>query len=167
MVPGYVIPVESSRYRHLEEVPPQGLSMKRYIAVSIAAGLLFALMDGLINANPLAQELFAVYAPIARPSLNAAAGLAIDLAYGFILAGLFLLLFEGIPGRTRLEKGLCFGIVVWFLRVAMQAASSWVMFTIPEMALLYMTLVGLGEMLVTGAFFGVTLKPGNLSISGK
>lgn len=141
--------------------------MKRYIAVSIATGLLFALMDGLINANPLTQQLYAVYAPIARPSVNAAAGIAIDLAYGFILAGLFLLLFRGLPGRSGVVKGLSFGLIAWFLRVVMQAASAWVMYTVPEMALLYMILTGFGEMLVLGAFLGATLKPGVMPEKGR
>jgi hypothetical protein len=86
--------------------------MKRYILVSIAAGLLFALMDGLMNANPLARELFSVYAPIARTSINTAAGLAIDLMYGFILAGLFLILHHSLPGGSGIRKGFSFGLIV-------------------------------------------------------
>jgi hypothetical protein len=135
--------------------------MKRYIAVSIAGGLLFAVMDGLINANPLARDLYSVYAPIARPSINAAAGLAIDLLYGFVLAGLFLILCQGLPGRTGIAKGAVLGLIIWFLRVFMQAASAWVMFTVPEITLLYFAVTGLGEMLVIGVFFGVTLRPGD------
>jgi hypothetical protein len=134
--------------------------MKRYIAVSIAAGILFALMDGLINANPLAQALYSVYAPIARAPINAAAGIAIDLLYGFILAGLFLVLYRGIPGRTGIAQGAAFGLITWFLRVVMQAASAWVVFTVPEITLLYFIVAGLGEMLVLGVFLGVALKPG-------
>ena len=38
--------------------------MIRYIIVSIASGVLFGAMDGLINANPLAQRLYEVYKPI-------------------------------------------------------------------------------------------------------
>jgi hypothetical protein len=136
--------------------------MKRYFAVSIAAGLLFALLDGLINANPLAKDLFSVYAPIARPSVNAAAGLAIDLAYGFILAALFLLLFRSLPGGSGIVKGLSFGLITWFLRIVMQAASTWVMFTVPETTILYILFSGFGGMLILGVFYGMMLKPGDL-----
>jgi Family of unknown function (DUF6789) len=136
--------------------------MKRFIAVSIAAGLLFALMDALINANPLAQELFSVYAPIARPSVHAAAGLAIDLAYGLVLAVLFLVLHRSLPGESGIRKGFSFGLITWFLRIVMQAASTWVMFSVPEATILYMVVTGLGEMLVLGVFLGVMLKPGDL-----
>jgi hypothetical protein len=158
---GRVIP-DCPWQRHLEAFPLQELSMKRYILVSIAAGLLFALLDGLINANPLALDLYSVYAPIARPSVNAAAGLAIDLLYGFILAGLFLTLYCSLPGGSGIQKGTSFGLITWFLRVVMQAASAWVIFTVPEITLLYFTVAGLGEMLVLGVFLGVTLKLGDL-----
>lgn len=100
---------------HLDESSSQRLSMKRYILVSIAAGLLLALMDGLINANPPARELLSAYAPLARPSVDIAAGFAIDLAFGFTLAGLFLLLYPGIPGRTGILKGAGFGLIALVL----------------------------------------------------
>ena len=41
--------------------------MVRYIIVSIVSGILFGVLDGLINANPLAQRLYEVYKPIAKP----------------------------------------------------------------------------------------------------
>jgi hypothetical protein len=82
--------------------------MARFIIVAIASGLLFGVLDGLINANHLARRLFEVYQPIARPSLKMTAGVLIDLVYGFALAGLFLLLFESLPGHAGLVKGLSF-----------------------------------------------------------
>ena len=67
--------------------------MIRYVIVSVASGLLFAILDGLINANPLAQRLYTVYKPIAKTSVNFQAGMVIDLVYGFVMAGAFLLLY--------------------------------------------------------------------------
>lgn len=66
--------------------------MARYIVVSIASGVLLGVLDGLLNANPLAQRLNEVYAPTARTEVNFVAGILIDLAYGFVMAGVFLLL---------------------------------------------------------------------------
>ena len=43
--------------------------MIRYIIVSIVSGLLFGALDGLVNANPLAQRLYEVYKPIAKTSI--------------------------------------------------------------------------------------------------
>ena len=68
--------------------------MMSYVIVSVASGILFGLLDGLINANPLAQKLYQVYQPIARTSVNVPAGVVIDLVYGFVMAGVFLLLYQ-------------------------------------------------------------------------
>lgn len=133
--------------------------MTRYIIVSIASGVLFGILDGLINANPLAQRLYDVYKPIAKTSVNFLAGIAIDLVYGFVMAGVFLLLYQGLPGGTGLVKGISFAFLVWFFRVVMGVASTWVMFDVPTGTLLYTLVTGLGEMLILGVLYGLTLKP--------
>ena len=133
--------------------------MIRFIVVSVVSGILFAILDGVINANSVAQRLYAVYQPIARTSINPIAGIAIDLAYGFVMAGVFLLLYNSLPGETGLLKGVSFAVLVWFFRVVMSAASQWVMFTIPVPTVLYSLAAGLGEMLILGVLYGLTLKP--------
>ena len=130
-----------------------------YILISILGGILFGIMDGLLNGNPYARRLCAVYKPIARESINVPAGIVIDLIYGFVLAGLFLLLFKSLPGQSGIAKGLSFAVIVWFLRVAMSAASSWMMFSIPLRAIAYSLASGLLEMLILGIVFGLALKP--------
>ena len=133
--------------------------MTRYVIVSVVSGILFGVMDGLINANPLAQRLYAVYKPIARTSLNPVAGILIDLIYGFLMAAVFLLLYRSLPGDTGVVKGISFALLVWFFRVVMHVASQWVMFNVPVTALLYTLVAGLGEMLILGILYGLTLKP--------
>ena len=133
--------------------------MMGYVIVSVVSGILFAILDGVINANPLAQRLYAVYKPIARTSINPLAGMAIDLAYGFVMAGVFLLLYNSLPGETGLLKGLSYALIMWFFRVVMQVASQWIMFTVPAKTLLYTLLSGLGEMLILGVLYGLFLKP--------
>jgi hypothetical protein len=133
--------------------------MNTYVVVSILSGILWGVLDGFINANPVAQRLYEVYKPIARSSLNLAAGVAIDLMYGFILAAVFLLLYTSLPGETGLMKGLGFAILVWFFRVVMSVISTWMMFNVPVRTLLYTLFTRLAEMLVLGALYGLTLRP--------
>lgn len=133
--------------------------MTTYIIVAVASGILFGFMDAVIHANPLARRLFAVYEPIARASVNAKAGILIDLAYGFVLAGLFLLLYSSLPGDSGLLKGVSFALIAWFLRVVMSVASQWMMLTVPVRALVYSLATGLGEMLILGVLYGLTLRP--------
>ena len=133
--------------------------MTTYVIVSIASGILFGILDGLINANPVAQRLYAVYKPIAKTSMNVVAGMVIDLAYGFIMAAVFLLLYTSLPGGSGILKGLSFAILVWFFRVVMSVASTWMMYTVPARTLVYTLLAGLGEMLILGILYGLALHP--------
>lgn len=135
--------------------------MLRYILVSLGGGLLFGVMDGIINANPLAQQLFQVYRPMARASVNAPVGILIDLIYGFIMAGVFILLYRSLPGESGLVKGVSFGLLAWFLRVVMGAVSQWMTYTVPAQTVVYQVGAGLIEMLVLGVLFGLTLRPAN------
>ena len=133
--------------------------MTTYLIISLISGVLFAVLDGLINANPLAVKLFRVYLLIARTRVNMLAGIIIDLLYGFLLAGLFLLLYPSLPGESGLLKGLSFGLIAWLLRVLMAALGEWMMFSIPLETLVYKVLAGLGEMLVIAILYGLTLHP--------
>lgn len=134
--------------------------MITYIIVSIVSGILFGVMDGLINANSYARRLYNVYTPIAKTSPNILAGIVIDLAYGFIMAGVFLILYNSLPGEVGLVKGISFAFLAWFFRVVMQTGSQWMMFKVPTRTHLYTLVAGLGEMLLLGILYGVTLKPG-------
>jgi hypothetical protein len=132
--------------------------MIRYIIVSVVSGILLGALDAAMNANPLAQRVYEAYKPIARTSVDPLAGIAIDLLYGFVLAGLFLLLYKSLPGRTGLLKGVSFALLAWFLRVVMHAASQWMMFNVPLETSLYSLITGLGEMLIVGVLYGLTLQ---------
>ena len=111
--------------------------MITYSIVSAISGILFGILDGVINANPFAQKLYQFYKPIARTTINPVAGIMIDLVYGFIMAGLFLLLYKCLPGESGLVKGLSFAVMAWFFRVVMSAASQWMMFNVPAETILY------------------------------
>lgn len=121
--------------------------------------MVFAILDGLLNANPLAQRLYAVYRPIVRQSVNAPLGLLFDIISGVVLAALFVGLSPALPGG-RLTKGLAFGLMVWFLRVAMGVAAQAVMFNVPGSALAYSLITGLVEMSILGLLCGLALGHG-------
>jgi hypothetical protein len=131
----------------------------RYIIVALSSGVLFGVLDALINANPLAQGLLAPFSSIAREKVNVIAGVFIDLIYGFVMAGIFLLIYPGLPGPTPIIRGLSYGIIAWFFRVLMSVLSQWVMFDLPIGAILYLGFAGLIEMMVLGLLYGAFLKP--------
>ncbi|MBN2353485.1 MAG: hypothetical protein JXD23_13010 [Spirochaetales bacterium] len=131
--------------------------MVKYFITGIGGGVALAILDGLVNANPLAVRLLAVYKPIARQSVNFIAGTAVDLAYGLILAALFIFLKPAYPSPSGLVNGLLFGAGAWFLRTAMSAVSQWIMFRISFAAVAYLAVAGLAAMLAFGTLFGLIL----------
>jgi hypothetical protein len=133
--------------------------MSGFIIISISSGILFAILDGVINANPIAQRLYQVYKPIAKTSINPMAGIVIDLLFGFVMAGIFLLLYGSLPGETGFIIGMSFAVLAWFFRVVMYVASQWMMFIVPVKTLVYSLGAGLSEMLILGMLYGLTLKP--------
>jgi hypothetical protein len=133
--------------------------MLRQTVVGLVGGMAFLILDAALNANPVAQRLYAVYQPIARPSVNALAGSAIDLAYGVILAAVFVTLRSSLPGDASLLKGMSFGLVVWFLRVFMRVAGEWVTTVVPPSTLAYTLLAGLVQVLPVTTIIAVLLPP--------
>jgi len=129
-----------------------------YIIISIVSGFLLGVMDGLINNNSLAQRLYEVYKPIAKTTINVPLGIMIDLLYGFVMAGVFILLYRSLLGETGLLKGISFAFLIWFFRVVMSVISGWMMFNIPIRTLFYTLITGLGEMILIGILYGLTLK---------
>ena len=132
--------------------------MIRFIIASLLTGLLFGTMDGLINANPYAVKLMECFKPIAKQSVNVPAGILIDLAYGFIISGIFFAVFPVLPSESGIIKGLMYGLGIWFFRVFMGVISNGMMFNIPFKTLVYMALAGLVEMLMLGMINGLIIK---------
>jgi hypothetical protein len=134
------------------------MNVSRYLVASVASGALLAVLDGVLNANPLAQRLLGYLKPVARERMPLAAGLAIDLAWGFAMAGLFVLLRAGLPGRLPVWKGLGFAALAWFFRVLMRAGSDAVMLKVPPAAVVYQVAAGALEMALIGILYGVLLS---------
>ena len=61
----------------------------KFVFSSLLVGFIFGILDGLIHANPIAENLYDVYKPIARDTINITVGILIDIVYGYILCGIF------------------------------------------------------------------------------
>jgi len=129
----------------------------RVLAVGVGVGVVFAILDGLFNANPVAQRVYAAYRPIARQSVNVPLGLSFDVVSGVVMAALFVGLTPALPGGP-VTKGLAFGVMAWFFRVAMGVAAQATMFNVPGSALAYSLIAGLLEMSILGVSYGVALR---------
>jgi hypothetical protein len=132
--------------------------MVRFIIISLISGILFAVLDGFINGNPFAQTLMECYKPIAKPSVNIPVGIVIDIFYGFVMCGIFLLIYNSLPSENPLIKGIIYGLIIWFFRVIMSVLSVYMTQQVPAKTLVYILLTGLAEMLIIGIFYGLTIK---------
>jgi len=132
--------------------------MIRYVIVSLCIGLLFGILDGLINGNPIAIKRYEVFKPISRNRINIPVGIISDIVYGFIINGLFIVLYNSIPGDIALIKGVVFTGIIWIFRVLMNSVSQWMMFNIPIKTILYSLISGLLEMTIIGIIVGIFSK---------
>lgn len=132
--------------------------MTRFIIAAILTGVLFGMMDGLINGNPFALKLMECYKPIAKQTINVPIGILIDLIYGFIITGMYIVIMPALPTELGITKGLIFGLGMWFFRVLMGVISNWMMFTVPGKTLIYLLLTGLIEMIILGVLNGMIIK---------
>ena len=133
--------------------------MIRFIIISLISGFIFAVLDGLINANPLALKLMECYKPITKSSINVPAGLIIDIFYGFVMCGIFLLIYNSLPTESQVVKGIIYGLIIWFFRVLMSVFSTYMIQQVPAKTLLYILVTGLLEMVIIGLFYGLTIEP--------
>jgi hypothetical protein len=136
--------------------------MIRYVIISLLSGLLFAVLDGLIHANPVAQKLMLCFKPIAKSTINVPAGITIDLFYGFVMCGLFLLLYDSLFFDEPALKGVLYGLIIWFFRVVMSVLSMYMTQKVPGITLAYILLTGLLEMVIIGVFYGLTIRPSSV-----
>jgi hypothetical protein len=132
--------------------------MIRFIIAAILTGLLFGIMDGVINGNPFALRLMECYKPIAKQEINVLIGLLIDLFYGFAISGIFIVIIPALPTDIGIIRGLTYGIGIWFFRVLMGVISNWMMFNVPGKTLVYILLTGLIEMIILGIINGLIIK---------
>jgi len=132
--------------------------MAAFLGVGLVGGLIFLLLDFLLNVNPLARRLSQAYAPIARKQMPLAPAIAMDLLLGVAMAGFFLMLRPAFPGGTVVSLGFSFGFLAWFFRVLMNTLSHWVMFALPSATHLYALAAGFAEMIVLGVFYAAAFR---------
>jgi hypothetical protein len=133
--------------------------MGTYIFVSLGSGILLALLDAVLIANPLAQSLYSLYGPISRRSILLVRGCLINIGIGFLLAGFYLILYRAMPVPPGVTRAISFGFLVWVLRTLMSTLSHWAMFDVPNRTLLYHLGAGFLQSMAVALFYYLTLSP--------
>jgi hypothetical protein len=107
----------------------------------------------------VATRLLDEFSPIAKSTINIPAGVLVDFIFGFGISAIFLLIRDSVPGKSRIMKGINFGLGLWFLRVLMGVATYCVMFDISLPTLGYIGLTGLAEMVMLGIINALIIYP--------
>lgn len=75
------------------------------------------------------------------------------------LCAIFRRFYAVLPGAAPLLKGISYGLLVWFFRVVMNAASQWMVLTMPGLTAAYTLAAGLLEMLILGGLLALIAGP--------
>jgi len=123
------------------------MKTKKILACGIITGVLFSLSDMLIAIST--SPIFSPYSdlPIWKTPPNILAGLIFDLINGFILAVVYTIVYNGIPGFGW-KKGLNYGIFVGLFRVLMSSFSTIVMYSVPLTLVITSLITGYVEIII-------------------
>ncbi len=97
--------------------------MFTYILVSTGSGLLLTFLDFLINMNPFGRKIYTYYEPVARDTVSLIFSTLTNIAFGFMLAAFYLIIYRAPPGPPGLFRALEFGFYVWVIRTLMSSMS--------------------------------------------
>lgn len=120
-------------------------------------GIAFGILDWIVYANPMVKNLKNIYEPVSRGLIHVTANFFIDIIYGIILCVFYLLLYNSLPGYG-IVKGLIYGILMWFLRIAILTFTQWMVYTTSIGAIIYMVFAGLIEMIIIGVLIGLLIR---------
>jgi len=123
------------------------MKTKKILSCGIITGVLFIVFDMFIAI--LTGPIFSPYSdlPIWRTPPNILAGLIFDLINGLILAAVYTIVYNGIPGFGW-KKGLIYGIFVGLFRVVMCSFSTIVMYNIPLALVIASLITGYIEIII-------------------
>lgn len=131
----------------------------RILWAGIVVGVVFVILDAVLNANPLGAQALEFYAPIAREGVLIPVGIVSDIVSGFLIVLFFALFYNSLPSSSGIVKGIIFGLIVGYLKVIMNVAASFSMFQMPLTAALYTLGAGILEITVLGFLAGLLYQP--------
>jgi|GEM_PF-467382 len=131
----------------------------RILWVGVVVGVVFIILDALINANPLGIKALEFYTSIMRDGILMPVGIVSDLVSGFVITFFFALFYKSLPSSSGIVKGIIFGLILGYLRVVMNVAAHFTMFKMPLGSMFYALGSGIVEMVVLGFLAGLLYRP--------
>jgi len=134
--------------------------MVRYALISVLAGSIMLILDAVFDNSEFAKRISLPLNPIRRKNNTLARSLAVNISFGFIFAGFYLISYRSLPGLPgSFFRSLYFATIVWILSVVFKAMSQWVEFDFTGSFLLYSVLSGFIKILSINILFHYLLRP--------
>lgn len=130
--------------------------MTKFIIISVVSGLILGVIDFLFSNEDLSEGLSGFFRQFSESAREAAACIGINLALGFGMTGIFLLMKKSLPGFVIV---MGFALAVWFFRVMMFFIRQWMTFKASANDLAYVFIAGVSQMITLGILYDLTLKP--------
>ncbi|MFX1519750.1 MAG: hypothetical protein ACFFCD_07510 [Promethearchaeota archaeon] len=130
------------------------MKLVKIVICSIIVGSLFIAFDMLIAIAT--SPLYALYSDLAvwKTPPNILYGMFFDIVNGFILVGVYKVLYNGIP-EVRWKKGVIYGLIVGLFRVIMMAFSTFVMYEIPLILVVTSLITGYIEIIILSIILAI------------
>lgn len=134
--------------------------MVRYSLISVLAGSIMLVFDVVFVNNEFARRISIPLDPIRRKKNTFTRNLAVNISFGFIFAGFYLMSYRSLPGLPNsLFRSIYFAIMVWIPSFVFKAMSQWVEFDFPGKFLLYTVFSGFIKILSISILFHYVLRP--------
>jgi hypothetical protein len=124
------------------------MNVKRFVIAGIVASVLFLVLDAVfgVAGGLVGESVFGLSAGQPDES-KMMISLIFELINGFMLAAVYAIIYDGLPGKGW-KKGFSYGLIVWGLRVVMWAFSTYIMTDMSPILIGVSVVTGLVEVLI-------------------
>lgn len=140
------------------------MDIKKGVVAGLLAGIAMVIADMAVwgatqgYLMPLYQASAAVWKPMEPLSAWLAQMWAVTIVDGIIFGIVYSLLYNGIPGKNNLNKGLNYGVILWLVGTVPGMGMTYFSMAVPTPIIASWLFGGLIDVLVMGAVLAVVYE---------
>ncbi len=140
------------------------MDIKKGVAAGFLGGIAMVIADMAVwgaaqgYLMPLYQASAAVWKPMEPLSAWLAWYLFLLVADGILFGIVYSVLYNGIPGKNNLNRGLNYGVILWLVGIVPGMAVTYLMMAVPTPIIVSWLFGGLIDVLVMGAVLAVVYE---------
>lgn len=140
------------------------MDIKKGVVAGLLAGIAMVVADMAVwgvtqgYLMPLYQASAALWKPMEPLSAWLAWYLSHLVADGILFGLVYSVLYDGIPGKNNLNRGLNYGVILWLVGIVPGMAITYLMMAVPTPIIASWLFGGLIDMLVMGAVLAIVYE---------